>query len=184
MPGTSRSGRKKDPTALKLLKGKKADNDAEPAPIRTFSKCPPAPRYLNERAKRIFNRVCRHLDQMQILSEADEAIIGLYATAYDQFLTLTEQVKGEKFIIERSGVLKKNGQIAKGKSITRGADLKKAFKTNGKIANPLFTMWRETRIEVQRYASELGLTPVARSRVKIVGGKQNPFKQRLLETRD
>jgi P27 family predicted phage terminase small subunit len=135
-------GRKRKPTALKLVAnnpGKRPLNKREPKPKGG----PIAPAELNARAKREWNRICKALDGLGLLTGADTAILALYCAAYATWCQAQRE-------------LNKKGA---------GPVIKAANKTL--IPSPWLAVSNRAHDQIVKVGAELGLTPSARARLQV-----------------
>lgn len=160
---TGITGRKPDPTALRLLKNDKAHthrhkNKVEPLPSEER---PMAPDYLSARAKEIFEDFVNRVEEMYPVSETDMDIIVLYANN-------KEQLEHYEFMLRTEGstfdvwVLNKKGE---------------SF-VSGVRARPEVSMLKECKAMQLNILREFGLSPSSRTRVNIKPKKKeklNPF---------
>jgi P27 family predicted phage terminase small subunit len=134
-------GRKPKPTALKLLTGNPGNrplNDDEPIILASL---PPAPDHLNKIALAEWDRVARALYNCGILTAIDRAALGAYCAVYARWAEAEIKLEAEGFTIETA-----TGTI---------------------VQNPMVGIANKSAADMVRYASEFGMTPSARSRVKI-----------------
>ena len=132
-------GRKPKPTGLKVLEGnpgKRPLNKAEP---RTAHKMPTCPEWLEEEAKAEWNRLCKPMFDMGILTELDMSAFAAYCQSYARWK------EAEEFI-------SKHGSIVKTKS--------------GYWQQvPQVSISHQNQKAMMQAAAEFGLTPSARSRL-------------------
>lgn len=135
-------GRKPLPTALKILRGETRPsriNQNEPQPARTAPKMPP---WLHEPARKIWKQLVKQLAEMNVLSSADEAVMACYCVTYARM------------------------QQAEVKVRETGGDVVRS--PNGfPQVNPWLSIQREAQKELKGLAIELGLTPCARTKIKV-----------------
>jgi len=167
------AGRKAKPTALKLVTGnpgKRALNQNEPIPAPTAAP-PIPPRHLTKAAKEEWARVCRELWLLGLLSTLDTSLLAAYC---DSFATWVEArraldaVKREENRVDR--LIAK--RIAAGEEVQEtnhsafGGLL--TYTSNGNvIQNPLIGIMNKAKVDMIRFAAELGMTPAARSRINV-----------------
>ncbi|MCF6304369.1 MAG: phage terminase small subunit P27 family [Rhodobacteraceae bacterium] len=134
-------GRKPKPTALKLLTGnpgkRTLPNDEPQIPPHL----PPVPEHLNKVAREEWARVSESLYNCGILTSLDRAALGAYCTSYSRWSEAEIKLEADGFTIETS-----LGTI---------------------IQSPLVGIANKAAADMVRYAAEFGMTPSARSRVKI-----------------
>jgi P27 family predicted phage terminase small subunit len=134
-------GRPPKPTALKKLAGnpgKRKLNDQEPL---LPAGVPAAPEHLSAEAKTEFARVAGQLAAANVVTEADRAILSLYAQAWSR-------------LVEAECEIVKSGVIIKSPS-------------GYPIQNPWLAVANKSAEQVNRYGQQLGLTPSSRTRVKV-----------------
>lgn len=139
-------GRPPKPTALKRVTGnpgKRPLNEDEPQLPEGAPNCPDS---LKGLAKTMWFEYVEILSKMGVLTEADGK--ALYQLCQ---LHADEQ--------SWQNAIKKYGRMVRGAS----GDLK---------VNPAARMLKEVRAQIKAYLSEFGLTPAARSKVKVVPKKK------------
>jgi len=134
-------GRKPKPTAIKVLEGnpgKRPLNANEPKPEKKSPKCPS---WLEPEAKKEWRRMAKVLESLGVLTEIDAAAFAGYCQAYARWK------EAEEF-------LSKHGTI---------------FKTpSGYIQQVPQVSIAQTYLKVMKdFCSEFGLTPAARTRIKV-----------------
>ncbi|WP_213950384.1 phage terminase small subunit P27 family [Tepidanaerobacter syntrophicus] len=134
-------GRKPKPTALKVLEGnpgKRPLNDKEPQPEKKAPRCPS---WLEPEAKKEWKRMAKTLEAMGVLTQVDRTAFEGYCQAYARWK------EAEEF-------LSKHGTI---------------FKTpSGYIQQVPQVSIAQTYLKVMKdFCSEFGLTPAARTRIKV-----------------
>ncbi len=134
-------GRKPKPTALKVLEGnpgKRPLNKKEPQPKRQAPRCPS---WLEPEAKKEWKRMAKTLETIGVLTQVDKAAFAGYCQAYARWK------EAEEF-------LTKHGTI---------------FKTpSGYIQQvPQVAIARNYLQIMKDFCSEFGLTPAARTRIKV-----------------
>lgn len=133
-------GRKPKPTALKNLQGnpgKRKLPTNEPKPDNTMPQCPA---HLNDEAKKEWKRMAKRLHQAGILTYVDRAALAAYCQAWGRWVEAEELADADGLIIETS-----NGN---------------------KIQNPAVGIANKAMADMVRYASEFGMTPSARTKLK------------------
>lgn len=134
-------GRKPKPTALKILEGnpgKRPLNENEPKLQKKAPKCPP---WLEPEAKKEWKRMAKTLEAIGVLTQIDATAFAGYCQAYARWK------EAEEF-------LTKHGTI---------------FKTpSGYIQQVPQVSIAQTYLKVMKdFCSEFGLTPAARSRIRV-----------------
>jgi P27 family predicted phage terminase small subunit len=136
-------GRKPKPTALKVLEGnpgKRPLNNNEPKPEKKAPRCPS---WLEPEAKKEWKRMAKTLEAIGVLTQVDAAAFAGYCQAYARWK------EAEEF-------LSKHGTI---------------FKTpSGYIQQVPQVSIAQTYLKIMKdFCSEFGLTPSARSRIRVDG---------------
>ena len=142
-------GPKPAPSALKLLQGnpgKRPINKAEPKPKP--ARKPKAPLELDDDAKKEWRRVVAELDQLGLLSKLDITVLAAYCVAFARFKQANEALKS---VAEKDPAFK--GRLIK-------------TKQGNWIQNPLIGIARRAASDMTLFASEFGMTPSSRTRVK------------------
>lgn len=149
-------GRKRKPTALKILTGnpgKRALNDREPIP-QAIPPTPPA--WLAKEALVEWDRLVAELAALGIITRLDMAILAGYCQAWARVVKL------------EATVAKKGGAVI-------------VSPTGGPYPSPWQAALNKAYELVHKFGSELGLTPSARARLQTGGGgqPQDPFEKYL-----
>lgn len=95
MAGNHNSGRRPQPTRLKILRGnpgKRKLNDQEPKPRGGVPKCP---EFLDKEAKVEWRRVVPELQAMGLMATAYRAALAQLCQAWAEFVIATKTVKSE-----------------------------------------------------------------------------------------
>ena len=133
-------GRKPVPTAIRRANGnpgKRAFNLAEPTPPSGIPQCPA---HLSDAAREEWDRLAVPLHQMGVLSIADRAAMAAYCQAWARW------VEAEERLAETPPMLKT---------------------PSGYVQQSPWLSVANKQLEIMgRFMSELGLTPVSRSRVE------------------
>lgn len=122
---------------------------------------PKPPRHFGKEERSIWRVTVKMLEPTRILEKIDQAILAAYCDAYAKWQ------KTEKVL---QAVEKEHG--VKASLLTMGA--------NGNlVTNPLITISRKAQSDMVGYATQMGMTPAARIRIKIVPAKPtaNPFER-------
>jgi P27 family predicted phage terminase small subunit len=137
-----KTGRKKEPTAIKILKGSNKryipENEPKALPLEGDI---PAPDWMGEATKIEFNRLFEQLKNNKILTQNDVL----------SFLKMFEHLELSNQAFEQ---IQKDGILTKDE---RGLPRK----------NPLLQVYRENSLAYLRYAGEFGLTPSSRGNLSI-----------------
>lgn len=147
-------GRKPKPSHLKLIEGnpgKRAVNSNEPKPPTSTGL--KAPTHLNRDGKREWARISRQLELLGLLSDIDRGALGAYCQSYGIEVAASRAL--DKHLRTDDG--KKFGMMVQ----TPGGAL---------IQHPLVGVARRARLDMVKFAAEFGMTPSARSRVKVEPG--------------
>lgn len=150
-------GRKKKPATLTVLQGnpgKRPVNANEPKPGKRAPSCPS---HLDTQAKRIWNKVCKQLLPLGLISEIDEAILALYCQTYSTWLTLTHE-------------LKRDGAFIQVPVRDNKGELVRDFNDNvifEPIKNPRIVEIRLHTAQIKTLAAEIGMTATSRARIQV-----------------
>ena len=148
-------GRKPIPTHLKLLSGnpgKRAINHAEPKPE---SKAPPQPPDMDPDEMQAWNYVTGELEKMGILASSDLGFITAYCShwgTYTRAKRAFQEGGSQDVVTTITGSLKKS---------------------------PYLQIMESALRNVERTASELGLTPTSRTRIHVDKLDNRPMVERL-----
>jgi len=148
-------GRKAKPSVLKKLTGnpgKRKLNQLEPAFEVSI---PDAPSHLDEIALTEWNLLTQELAAKQVITQVDKAILALYCETWSEWIMLGELLKDQAVM--------------------------KTYPTGAEYLNLLIGARRSARQELKQYASELGITPSSRTKVKMIGkAAAEPSKKQAL----
>jgi P27 family predicted phage terminase small subunit len=132
-------GRKPKPTHLKVLEGNPARrpyNSGEPRPEAEIPTCPA---HLCPSAKAEWKRLAQQLFTLGIVTVLDRAVMAAYCQAYGRWVEAERKLKETPMILKMpSGYIQQN---------------------------PWLTISNKQMELMHKYMSELGLSPVSRSRV-------------------
>jgi P27 family predicted phage terminase small subunit len=153
------SGRRPLPTKVKKLRGnagKRKLNNAEPQPAPGE---PEMPAGLSSIAREEWRKVVPELLRLQVLSKIDGKALGGYCAAYARWLAAEADVQKygltiEEPVIDLTGKQRKLGD----RLVIR---LKK---------NPAISTSNDAMKMMKSFLIEFGMTPAARTRLKIEGG--------------
>lgn len=149
-------GRKPKPTHLRVIEGNpghRAINANEPKP--GVSKGLSAPSHLNSDAKREWKRVARSLELLGLLSDIDRGALAAYCQSYGIEAAASRAI--DKHMRSDDG--RKWGMLV-------------ATPSGALIQHPLVGVARRARLDMVKFAAEFGMTPSARSRVKVEPGEK------------
>jgi len=135
------AGRKPKPTALKELTGnpgKRALNKQEP---KAQSAIPPCPKHLKGEARKEWRRVSKELVNLGILARVDRAALAAYCTAWATYVLAETTLESEGHVI-----ISDKGSMSQ---------------------NPWSWIAKSAREQMVKFAAEFGMTPSARSRVRV-----------------
>ena len=138
------------PTALKLISGnagKRKINKAEPKPKREIPSCPA---HLSDAGKVAWSHLSVMLDRIGVLTEADAYALERACACYAELLEL-------QTLVDRDGMTYSTTSTA-GETVIKG--------------NPAVAMLADADRRFKGYLVEFGLTPAARSKVKVDGSEQ------------
>ena len=132
-------GRKPVPTAIKLANGnpgKRPLNPREPKPVTSIPSCPA---HLMPTAKAEWKRLARELHQLGILTRLDRSVLAAYCASYGRW------VEAERRLKETPALLKTPAGYVQ--------------------PSPWLAISNKNVELMHKFMSELGLSPVSRSRV-------------------
>jgi len=152
MAGAPGSGRRAEPTALKLLRGSKTNSD-EPVAPKGHPVCPPE---ASAQVKAIWNYTLEQLDAMRVTSLADRDMLFAYCVAVAAHRKATAQLESEGFVI-------------------RGLH-------GGMVKHPAGIVQRDAAHAMRQYGQLFGLTPSGRSSIKVGGVQREDVAARLLSS--
>lgn len=134
-------GPRPKPTNLRVLHGDKRSriNTREPQPARG-RRPPAAPSDMSDEAKRVWRRYARELWQKSLLTELDR----------DSFRGYCEAVATR----ERAAYMLSAGVLVRSRD-------------GGYVTNPAWRIYRDADAAVRRWSQEFGLTPSARSAIRL-----------------
>lgn len=137
--GMAKPGPAPTPTHLRVVRGVRPDriNKSEPQPKGSEPKCPT---WLSREAKAVWKRTAEQLRQMGLLFEADQDVLVAYVGAVVNYRRATEIVESEGVLVEG--------------------------RRDGMVTNPAVRVQRDAAQQIRMLASELGLTPSSRTRLK------------------
>ncbi len=146
MGGVTMAGRRPTPTALKKLAGnpgKRALNESEPqfAPGR-----PPCPPHLVGEARKEWNRVTKLLLDAGLLTKADRAALAAYCEAWATWVLAVETLAQPE---------------------AKGGGMVKITEKGYPMLSSWWTISQQAAKTMRAYLVEFGLTPAARSRMKV-----------------
>jgi P27 family predicted phage terminase small subunit len=136
-----RRGPAPEPTALKRLRGnpgKRALNKEEPRPATTMPRCPA---HLGKEARAEWRRVARGLHEAGLLTQIDRAALAVYCQAWERWVRAEAQVA-------------RHGEVVK----TIAGNV---------MQNPYLSIANRSMKQMRDMARELGMTPSARSQIRV-----------------
>lgn len=134
------------PTHMRLVKGnpsKRAINTKEPKPPVGKPKCPS---HLDPKGKAAWKKLCEILDNMGVLTLADQFALEILCSVYARIRFLQERIK------EKGGTSYETMN-------TQGEVMHRAF--------PEITQLEKAEHTFRSYITEFGLTPSSRSKVQV-----------------
>ncbi|MGF6607065.1 P27 family predicted phage terminase small subunit [Paraburkholderia sp. WSM4175] len=157
---TTTGGRKRVPTALKLIRGnpgRRPVNTNEPKPAKTP---PPAPAHLDARARAEWDRLVPELFAAGLLTSIDGAALAAYCNAFSRWAEAEEALAKMRARDELTSAL-----MIKTKS-------------GNAIQNPLVGTSNRAMLLMCRFAAEFGMTPAARARLAALPYESHPNDDR------
>jgi P27 family predicted phage terminase small subunit len=177
MSGTKNSGRRSKSTQAHVLQGtfrkdRHGDGETPEPPIGR----PKPPKQLNAEARAEWDRMVERLDTTRTLSIVDDGALYQYAKLFAE----TEATEADQKENRRLAGLLKRKMTAR----LDGARLIEAIKAVvglRQMINKGTRDLRQQRMALRQYLVEFGMTPSARSRVKLPGKRQpvDPVKERF-----
>jgi P27 family predicted phage terminase small subunit len=144
-------GRKPIPSYLKVLRGNPGQRQITDEPQPALPAEPPEPPdHLTDYGREEWRRIIREAYALRLCTPLDVHPLGAYCAAYSRWRTAEETIS---IMAERDPVMR--GLIVKTQS-------------GGAAPNPLVIISQNAARDMVRFASEFGLTPVARSRIKAI----------------
>jgi P27 family predicted phage terminase small subunit len=136
-----RRGPRPAPSALKRARGVRPDriNEAEPVPSDGLAPCPD---YLSSGAQAVWDRLAPDLSRRGVLTTWDADVFALYCDLVDLAWRAREHLE--------------LGLLVKGRR-------------DGVITTPAWRIYRDAIAEIRALAQEFGLTPSARSLIRVRG---------------
>jgi P27 family predicted phage terminase small subunit len=151
------SGRKRIPTALKLIKGNTGRRPLPPDEPKFDPDRPSPPPWLSDEAKVEWGRLIDVLYIAGLMTVVDRAVFAAYCDAYATF--------------EVTGAALDEMRRTKGSTI---AGFLTKTKNDNVIQSPLLGIHNKARDDMVRFAAEFGMGAAARSRVSANGSKVPP----------
>lgn len=168
MAGNSRSGRRRQPDAVRALKGAKTRSYHRHEPAYD-AVMPPTPSFVSAdpRAVEKWNVLGARLSATRVLTEADGEMLALLCTSWADLERLREQYAAmnyQSLVVDE--IIAPNGE--------RRRKVK---------ANPLIALIRENSVRVSRFLGEFGLTPMTRAKVSAspTSNTDDPFAKFLTD---
>lgn len=133
-------GRKPTPTVLKLVAGqtrKDRLNDDEPQPGEGVPECPSE----HPDVRLVWDYILNQLTRMRVVTMADRDALGAYCEAVVQHRVASEMLARDGLVIAGSH--------------------------GGLVSHPAQKIQREAANQIRAFGTEFGLTPSARTRIKV-----------------
>ena len=152
-------GRKPKPTALRLVEGNREHrplNNLEPKPPAIAPRCP---RHLDRQARKIWRLTTKVMAEMGTLAVSDQAVIAGFCAQYSRWIKAEERL-----------------------AASEGPDKEVMQTVNGHwIQNPWLGISNRAHDKMVKLAAELGLTPTARTRIRLDKPAGRSRAERLLD---
>lgn len=152
-------GRKKLPTALKVLKGTDQPcriNSLEPK-FEKISKAPPAPKWFSKISKKIYRDTSKALINAGVFEAVDLQMLIAYCQSYGLYLEIEERLAGDLG--------------------NRLQNIETKFGEKTEVA-PLQKISADVLKRSQSLAAEFGMTPASRSKVSAsMPNEEDPFTE-------
>ena len=137
-------GRKPQPTALKLLKGRPSHNPIKEGEFMPKADLPTPPKELSKDAHEEWVRISQDLYNQGVLTKYDRAVLSIYCQLFGRWIEAERMLKTE----------------ARKDPSNLGLAI---YTANGNlIQNPLVGICNKAARDCLKYGAELGLTPSAR----------------------
>jgi len=158
-------GRKSKSSHLKLIKGEKnKDRINEKAP-KPEPKRPSCPSHLSKEAKKMWRFLAPQLEKMGVLTRIDGSVLASFCQAYGRW------VEAER-VLNKTGPLYKQGERTKTKTDKEGQLVTE--RSGGQVTtSPVLWVANKAMDQMNRFGSELGLSPASRERIRVEVGKDN-----------
>jgi len=135
-------GRKPKPTAVKVLEGNPGKRPLNDGEARPDNKMPSCPKFLNQAARKEWRRVAGRLHKAGLLTYVDGALLAAYCQAYGRWAEAEQEMtKGQGAVIATEG-----GYL---------------------VQSPWLAVANRALKQMKEFAVEFGMSPSARSRVKV-----------------
>lgn len=153
-------GRKPQPTQLKVIRGNPGKRPLPEDEPEVDPEIPDPPPHLNEDALEEWRKITVQLYDAGILTGIDRAALASYCQAYGRW------AQAERAI----------NRMAENDPNTKSLLVKSA--KGNPMSNPLIGVANKAMGDMMKYAIEFGMTPSARSRIKVnekISRSENPF---------
>lgn len=148
-------GPKKKPAKLEILHGQPGKRPINDWELTVPIEIPPCPKDLDETAKKEWERVTPQLYRLGMIADIDLAVLAGYCHSFSQFVESAKKLKATGFLVKAP--------------------------SGYPIVNPLLSINNEAKRQMLKYAQELGLSIIQRSRIKITGsGKEEDEFEKFL----
>lgn len=134
-------GRKPTPPALALLHGNPGHRPPNYDAPAVVARAPKPPAHLGKIARKEFRRLGKELSELGVLSELDVAGLTVYCDAWERYITATRNVTALGLVVKAPG-------------------------SGYPMQNPYLAVANKAAQQLLSIASEYGLTPSSRARVK------------------
>ncbi len=155
--------------------------------IARKAKYPSAPEYLDPGAIEEWDRLYPLLQEYGLIKDLDHGTFAAYCSAYSLWVKIQKQLKAEVFYsiendktpdegLTQYSRVKRRNWTSPDDDPASETGLTETTDKGNRVRNPLFAMASAAMRDFVAFATELGLTPLARMRVK--GEKEstdNPF---------
>lgn len=160
-------GRKRKPTALKLLEGNLGRRELpqnEPFPT-TVAPSYPAPDWLGEAAKKVWELLVPEMSAIGLLTVVDIPKFARYCDAWERWKEARDWIA-------------KNGPLIEAYEVAADTDpkdtiIRKRLIKKGYKAHPWVRVYNQMNALLTQLESEFGMSPVARTRIHIVLNNPN-----------
>ena len=156
-------GRKKTPTALRLITGNPSGRPMPKDEPQPPEEMPKIPTHLCKDAKKEWNRIAPVLHNMGVLTQIVKTILAAYCSSYamwEKAWRALNKMEQEESHADGLMIETTNGNL---------------------IQNPLVGTANKAAKDMISYASELGMTPAARTKIKALPKSEKNNKNNYFE---
>ena len=167
MPGTSKSGRLPQPTALKALRGNPGHRPLpQNEPVYALV-LPEPPKHLDAVALKRYQAVGEMLLKSGVMTEADMGILAMYAESWSLWIQAATEVRKD---LARQKAIEKRWDNLDDATEAEELLAKRIQRLEMRATQdtPAVKRHREEKLMLDRFGAQLGLSPTMRTRVQAV----------------